>query len=170
MRYAIVAGIIGAALLPQFALAQDLPSPAVIMNTKAQQQDELPLTVAEEAQEPSGAIPALPLQVMQMGQVRFINGGISDEELDQLKLVSSSYNFQLLIVGKGGEYVSDVAIRVTDGSGKLVFSLPDAGPYLYMNMVPGAYAVEATYLGNVQKFNVKPSSGHTSKLTVRVAP
>jgi hypothetical protein len=67
------------------------------------------------------------------------------------------------------DHVGDVQVNITDSTGKLVFSLPDCGPYLYLTMKPGDYSVEAVYAGNVQKFKAKVPASGAAKLTIRVA-
>src|SRR4051812_40084814 len=45
----------------------------------------------------NGAIPALPLQVMTNGNITYINGGIGDEELEQLKAQGNAYNLHVML-------------------------------------------------------------------------
>lgn len=167
MRGMMVIGMALAMLLPQVVQAEDFPSSDKLAG--ASLQDELAITVLEDAQEDEwGAIPALPLKVLKMGKIRFINGGVSQEAIDQLKSVEDQYNVRLLIVGTNGEYVGDAAIRITDAKGTLRFALPDAGPYLYMKLPAGSYRMEAEYNGKVQKFNIKPSDKRATQMTIRV--
>lgn len=92
----------------------------------------------------NGAIPALPLQPMTAGNITYLNGGIGDEEVAQLKAQASSYNLHLLLSATNGEYISDVSLRILDSSGKEVLSIPDAGPYVYASLPAGKYTLEAT--------------------------
>ncbi len=109
-------------------------------------------------------IPALPLEVMKSGDVTYINGGVSDEELAQLKETNGSYNLHLQIAAVGGEYVSDVEIRIVSG-GQNLLTVADAGPYLYVALKPGNYMVEAVHDGKTQKFKVSaPAKGHVARV------
>ena len=111
-----------------------------------------------------GAIPALPLQIYAVGDVRFINGGIGDEELEQLKSTSSNYSLHLQIIGTGGEYVSDLAVRIVDAKGAQLLALNDAGPYLYVTLKPGQYTLEYSYLGSNERTTVTvPATGSVKK-------
>ena len=128
-----------------------------------------PAFAAPAAESDSGAIPALPLEVMAAGDVRFINGGVGDEELDQLKATAANYSLQLRIVGSEGEYVGDVAIKIADAKGAVILSVADAGPFLYAALKPGNYVFEANHLGAVQAFKVTIDGKGAVKKTITVA-
>jgi hypothetical protein len=109
----------------------------------------------------SGAIPALPLAVQSSGGATFITGGIGDEEEAQLKSTAGQYNLRLMMTAPGGEYVSDINLRLLNAQGQQVVAINDAGPYFYANVPPGAYTVEmsSAQSGNkALKVNV-PASG-----------
>lgn len=108
----------------------------------------------------SGAIPALPPQVMSNGEISYINGGISDEETAELKAKSGEYNLQIMISATTGEFISDVNVNIT-GGGKSLVSVDDAGPYLYVRLPAGEYTVTATSpTGGTKSSKLKvPASG-----------
>lgn len=91
-----------------------------------------------------GAIPALPLEIHMADNIRYITGGVGEEEMAQLKMVEHEYNFRLLLTGVGGAYISDATVRITDSSGRLILSTDGAGPYLYATLAPGSYKLEIT--------------------------
>lgn len=91
-----------------------------------------------------GAIPALPLKVHTTENgIDYINGGVGDEEEAQLKSTAGEYNLQLMLSGKSGAYISDIAIRVSDTGGNVLLSVDNAGPYLYAKLPAGTYIIEA---------------------------
>ncbi len=90
------------------------------------------------------AIPALPLEIRTVGNIRYITGGVGEEEKAQLKMVENDYNMRLLIVGKDGAYISGAMVRIMDNDGRIVLSTGGAGPFLYASMPAGVYAVEVT--------------------------
>ncbi|NBX02941.1 MAG: carboxypeptidase regulatory-like domain-containing protein [Alphaproteobacteria bacterium] len=143
------------------------PAQANNVNVQAQQQVAAPAFGAP-AEDSWGGIPTLPLEVMQAGDVRFINGGVSDEELAQLKETNGDYNLHLLISGVGGEYVGDVTVRIYSGSTPVV-AVADAGPYLYVALKPGNYNVVATSGGKDQKFKVSVPAKGSLKKNISVA-
>jgi hypothetical protein len=107
-----------------------------------------------------GAIPALPMQVKTSGGVTYLSGGISDEELSQLKSQESLYNVQVLLSAKNGEYVSNIALRILDNKSTPLVSIVDAGPYVYAKMLPGTYYLETAVksTGVVKKESFKVTS------------
>jgi hypothetical protein len=91
----------------------------------------------------SGAIPSLPLEIMQTQTgIRFINGGIGDEELTQLKAQGAEYNVQIMLSAPKGEFISDVTLRILDATGKPLVGVQDAGPYFYVKLPAGDYTLE----------------------------
>lgn len=116
-----------------------------------------PQTKAAPDMSDSGAIPALPLDVMTNGLVTYVTGGIGDEELDQLRTVGNNFNLHVLFSSINGEYISNVMVRLLNDKGMEVLSVMNAGPYLYARLEPGHYTVEATDSQGVVK---------TAKVTV----
>jgi len=114
----------------------------------------------------SGAIPALPLQVMTNGSITYINGGIGDEELAELKSKKHDFNLRLLLTGSSGEFVSDVSLRITDESGTQILAIDDAGPYTYVLLPKGTYTLDASSVRDTtikrMKFTI-PASGSINK-------
>lgn len=98
-----------------------------------------------------GAIPALPLMAMQAGDVKFITGGVGDEELAQLKAVEGEYNVRILIASKSGEFLSQLSISLLDAQGQQVAAASNAGPYFYASLKPGQYTMEITNNSGVKK-------------------
>ena len=90
----------------------------------------------------SGAIPALPLDIMTNGIISYVTGGIGDEEVEQLKSVEHNYNVRLLVTAVGGEYISNIGLRLVDASGTELLSATNVGPYFYTALKSGSYVVE----------------------------
>jgi len=110
-----------------------------------------------------GAIPALPLTVMSNGTMKYVTGGIGEEELLQLKNMENDFNVRMLIARKDGGFIGDVTVRVVDTKDTVLFTVPEAGPYFYVNLPAGKYIFEVTDDGgNLRSVTVKaPASGHT---------
>lgn len=98
-----------------------------------------------------GAIPALPLEVMNAGGVHYITGGIGDEELAQLKSVEGDFNLQALIASTAGEYMGGLHVRVLGEDGQQILQADDAGPYFYAALPAGHYTIEVTNREGVAK-------------------
>jgi hypothetical protein len=104
-------------------------------------------TLATDAEVSSGdtqAIAPLPLEIKTQGDITYVTGGVGDEELRMLLAKGGDFNLHLLLNAKGGDYLSNIAIHVTDAKGTGVLDVSDAGPYLYVKLAPGKYSLEAT--------------------------
>ena len=99
----------------------------------------------------NGAIPALPLEEQVSNGVSFINGGIGDEELAELKNKAGEFNLHVMLSAPKGEYISDVSLRILDSAGATLVSVDDAGPYFYAHMNAGHYTLETTNANGEKK-------------------
>ncbi|MDE2430704.1 MAG: carboxypeptidase regulatory-like domain-containing protein [Burkholderiales bacterium] len=79
-----------------------------------------------------------------------VSGGIGQSEREALLNQSSKYNFWLTTAGsKSGAYLSEVQVTIRDvRSGARVFFNTMDGPWLFANLPPGNYEVEARYREN----------------------
>jgi hypothetical protein len=102
-----------------------------------------------------GAIPFLPLEVKTENGITYVNGGIGDEEMDQLKSRESSYNFRVSLSAAKGEYISDVVLNLLDAKGAPLVTVLDAGPYFYAQLKPGNYILETTSKSDGKARSVK---------------
>lgn len=98
-----------------------------------------------------GAIPSLPLDVYTSNGINFINGGIGDEEMDQLKSKAHEFNLHVMLSASKGEYISDVTLRILDSKDAPLVAISDAGPYFYATMKAGSYTLETTALNGEKK-------------------
>jgi len=116
----------------------------------------------------SGAIPALPLEIMKSGTIRYINGGISDEELTQVKAQANHYNMHIMLSAPQGEYISNVRLRVLAEDASTLLDVAEAGPYLYAQLPAGKYTLETTNPGeaaNSISFEITARNGFTKHIT-----
>jgi hypothetical protein len=112
--------------------------------------------------EGNGAIPPVPLETQTNGQVTYLNGGISDEEMNMLKTHAGDYNLQIIMNVPSGQFMVASKFHILDSSGQEVLRVDDAGPYLYAKLSPGKYTVEAVENGEIKTANVNvPASGST---------
>lgn len=106
-----------------------------------------------------GAIPALPLDVVTLPTgIKYITGGVGEEEVAQLKSVDMEYNVQLLIAASGGAFQSGATVRVTDSEGREEIFAENCGPYFYALLPEGTHHLEVTTAaGNKQTVKVAAS-------------
>lgn len=114
----------------------------------------------------SGAIPALPLELLTENGVSYISGGIGDEEVAQLKAQEAQYNIQLTITNGSGAYASNVVLTLKDAKGASLVSINDAGPKVFFRAPAGSYTVETN---DGKKLVIKAPAKGAAKAQVRVA-
>ncbi|HJV02109.1 MAG TPA: hypothetical protein VJ752_16335 [Burkholderiaceae bacterium] len=96
----------------------------------------------------AGAAPAM---AADGENVPFLNGGVGEDQQQEMLAVRKDYNLLLTFASRGsGEFVADVHLTVTDHAGKTVLQLNGAGPLVYARVAPGNYKVEAVARGVTQ--------------------
>lgn len=77
--------------------------------------------------------------------VRYVSGGVSEDERQELSALSDQFNLELMFaVQGGGEYMADVRVRILDSKGGVVLDALSKGPYFLAQLPTGAYTVEAS--------------------------
>lgn len=115
---------------------------------------------AEAAPDVESALPA----AAQQGDVQFLSGGVGLDESKAIKTAAAKWPLSLEFIGGERDYLSDVALVITDGKGGKVLETSSQGPYMLVRLKPGAYTVQATYAGHEQKKQVKVSGNGHAKL------
>ena len=102
----------------------------------------------------------------QSGEIKYITGGIGDEERNTLKEAKDKYNLSVVSAARTGEYVGDTRLIISDQQGRELLDT-EAGPLFYAQLPPGKYVVEAESRGQARKRQIiigenKPSHIHFS--------
>jgi len=74
--------------------------------------------------------------------IRYVTGGIGEDEVKAFHSVASKYNVRITLVAKSGHYLSDVNVRISAGRRSLL-SVRTAGPFLFVQLPAGQYEVFA---------------------------
>ena len=93
----------------------------------------------------------------------YVNGGVTKEEADYLRVQATAYPLEILFsrtTRAGNAFAADVDVTIRDAQGHTVLSLPSAEPILLAKLPPGRYAVEATYQGSTRNAEVTLGPGH----------
>ena len=89
---------------------------------------------------------AVQLQQQEQNGVRYLQGGIGQDEANALRK-SPGYDLHVeLSTGPEGKFQSGATVDIQNAQGQPVLSLTDAGPLLYVQLPPGKYKVT----GNAQ--------------------
>jgi len=82
--------------------------------------------------------------------VKFASGGVSDDSAERMAALGKEFNLKLLFAAKDGHYLADVAVRISDAGNRKVLETVSEGPFLFAQLSPGKYVINATYAGTVQ--------------------
>lgn len=89
---------------------------------------------------------AAQLQQQEQNGVRYLQGGIGQDEANALRK-TPGYDLHVeLSTGPEGKFQSGATVDIQNAQGQPVLSLTDAGPLLYVQLPPGKYKVT----GNAQ--------------------
>ncbi|CAI3803178.1 hypothetical protein GLGCALEP_03302 [Pseudomonas sp. MM221] len=89
---------------------------------------------------------AVQLQPQEQNGVRFLQGGIGQDEANALRK-TPGYDLHIgLSTGPEGKFESGANVDIQSAQGQPVISVMDAGPLLYVQLPPGKYKVT----GNAQ--------------------
>lgn len=102
--------------------------------------------LAQEAAQAEAAVPTIP----------YISGGVGSEGMSEIAAQEKDYSLKLFFAGKGGAWLSDVSVKITDARKHAVADLNAEGPVMLLKLAPGRYTLTATLDGKevVQKVSV----------------
>ncbi len=97
------------------------------------------------------------LEVENFLGVSYISGGVGIDEEAKIKEIGKHYSLQVL-VAQQHKFLSDVAITIIDDENSLVLEVQMDGPYLFVNLEPGKYTLNAGGFGESfsRKIRIKP--------------
>jgi hypothetical protein len=102
------------------------------------------------------------------GSITYTSGGVSASGMQEMKALENAYNLKLLSAAKGGAYLAEVNVTITDSNDNNVLQTTTDGPVLLVKMPAGHYTVAAKDVRGytaTQKVNV--SSNHLSSYVLR---
>ena len=103
-------------------------------------------------------------EVRTSGDIRYISGGSGKEERDLLQHMSKDYNLKLIFAAKQGDYLSNVHVGVKDNQGNTVLDTIAAGPWMYIKLPEGKYAIHAEAQGQTKQQAVQVNKAQQSAL------
>ncbi|MCP5458805.1 MAG: carboxypeptidase regulatory-like domain-containing protein [Gammaproteobacteria bacterium] len=87
------------------------------------------------------------VQVQEYQGVSYVSGGIGLEEREELQSMASQFNLKLTFAMRSGDYISYVAVRITDTKGGTVLEATANGPLFYARLGQGSYKVQVSAAG-----------------------
>lgn len=84
-------------------------------------------------------------ETLTSGQVTFVSGGVGEDSLQRMEALSKDFNLKVIFALKAGNYISDVAVVISDARGAKVLETVSEGPWFLAKLPPGKYQFNATY-------------------------
>ena len=98
----------------------------------------------------------------QQGSVTYATGGITMEEAEAFKAAAGRYSLSLELAKAAqprAEYLSGVAVRISDAAGRQYLDIVSDGPFVLAQLPPGQYQIRAESGGVVRTQTVQIGAG-----------
>jgi hypothetical protein len=100
--------------------------------------------------------------------VPYLSGGVGLEERAAMREQAGAYSLRLMTAVQGsGEYVDGAEAVVTDLHGRELSRVRLDGPWLYLDLAPGAYRVAVQFNGQTLQQRVQVHRGRAVELVFR---
>ncbi|HEN8801267.1 carboxypeptidase regulatory-like domain-containing protein [Pseudomonas sp. CM25] len=100
---------------------------------------------------------AVQLQPQEQHGVRYVQGGIGQDEANALRKLPGYDLHVELSTGPEGKFQSGATVDIDNAQGQTVLSVSDAGPLLYVQLPPGKYKVTGNAQGQTVQQQVSVS-------------
>lgn len=81
----------------------------------------------------------------------YMFGGVGSDEREAMLERVKDYNVKLVFAEKRGAFISGVMVMIATSKGVEIDTLTTAGPWFYIQLPPGEYAVKATFKGQTKE-------------------
>ena len=97
-------------------------------------------------------VPSSSIRIHNDQGIRYISGGVAEDERTELKTLSNQFNLRLQFAMQGsGDYLSAVDVNIRDANGGTILSTKSKGPWLFAQLEHGNYSVEVSSNDHVQQ-------------------
>ncbi len=105
--------------------------------------------------------PAAGLMPHTSGGIRYLTGGVSEEERDAIREQANGYNLWIWLARSGsGYFLSDVKVNIVDARGQPVLDTVTNGPWLLARVPSGRYTIRTDQSDAATTVSVG-AAGHT---------
>lgn len=81
----------------------------------------------------------------------YLFGGISSNEREVMEDQAKGYNLKLIFAEKRGPFIAGVTVAIADAKGVEIASVATDGPWFFIQLPAGHYAVKATFKGQTKE-------------------
>ncbi|MBL8361252.1 MAG: hypothetical protein JNN18_12230 [Rubrivivax sp.] len=99
-----------------------------------------------------------PLLPQQFGAATVVNGGAGLDEAAAIKRMAGHYPLRIVFSQRNGDYEVADSLQVMRG-GERVAEVPDAGPWLLVDLPPGRYTLRGDFGGRMEQREVTIGRG-----------
>lgn len=85
-----------------------------------------------------------PLSPQVQNGIRFLTGGIGNQEQEKLRELDDDYNVRVALTRDDGAYLSNIHIAIEDRAGETLLETTTRGPILLAELAPGRYVMRAS--------------------------
>jgi hypothetical protein len=104
--------------------------------------------------------PACALTSGKTGQdLAFVGGGIADTDRETLRAGRMRYSLWVQTVSIRGAYLSEARLAILTEAGAPVIDVPMGGPWLFVDLKPGAYRISVNYGGSSETRELQVRAG-----------
>ena len=103
----------------------------------------------------------LPAEAIQ-GNIRYITGGVGEDQAAAFKQAAATYPLELRFVQKAtpkDEFLAGVKVTIRDHSSKVLLNATSDGPFLLAKLPAGKYQIEADHDGVLKRHTVEIRAG-----------
>lgn len=112
---------------------------------------------------PSLSVSAASIPLQDYHGVKYVTGGVGQDERDYLKSVQDQFNLGMMFAASGGAFLSSVRVVVQNSRGETILDAVADGPYLYAALPAGSYTVSASVDQQSQQRLVKVGIGRFTR-------
>lgn len=93
------------------------------------------------------------LEIHDQQGVRYISGGMTKDELDELNKMAPRFPVHIVMIDHKMQHqpIKGVDVTVRDVSGNVILEAKSDGPLMFVDVIGGRYTVEAAYQGETLK-------------------
>lgn len=100
------------------------------------------------------------LEVQESGNVRWVTGGVGQQERQQIQTMAKDFNLSLLFSSTEGHFFGSTKVLITDSASNTVMDSQAKGPYFFVDLPKGDYQVAATMFEQTQTKSLSmPATG-----------
>lgn len=95
-----------------------------------------------------------------------LSGGVGQESVAELRARQREFNTKFVFSLVEGNFISDVAVKITDGNGRVVLQQVSEGPILLVRLPAGQYEAALTHgsVTHIRKFALRGAGLHAMHL------